>query len=189
MHRSSWISASAITLVFAASSGQHSGVQTGDSFSVNSGLIRAKCIKGTICSQNYVLQVAKKRILSATSSSVFTITVDPPEVSLVPIVILNLPTQSGACNNLTVDISASTGSGGRSWTDVTWNVLATDGDVTLEPYLNLNFNYVSNVMSVPRSMLYSTTYQITATVTNFLGYTSSGTATTTISSKTQYNTI
>jgi hypothetical protein len=130
----------------------------GDPFSVVDALIRAKCLRGTVCSKNHLMQSIGNSVL-----------VLKPLIALVPAVMLVVPTQTGSCNNLTVDLSSSSGSGGRYWSAVHFTVKATDGDESLENYLNANYNFLTNIIIVPRQKLSTTTYQITASLTNFLG--------------------
>ena len=121
-------------------------------------LIRAKCLKGTVCSKNFLMRSSGNSVI-----------VLKPLIALVPSVMLIVPTQTGSCNNLTVDLSSSSGSGGRRWSAVHFTVKAADGDESLETYLNAHYNFLTNIIIVPRSKLSTTTYQITATLTNFLG--------------------
>ena len=150
------------------------------------GSLRAACRSGTICSDNYILQVADKSLLSnvfknsiigSKVTSVVSLVIEAPAVPLLPTVLLSLPTQCGACNNLKLDLSASTGNGGRPWTSVVFNVQAANGGTNMIiAYLNSNYDIVANTVTVPRSLLFSTTYSFSATLTNFFGFSSSQTS-------------
>ena len=128
-------------------------------FTLRGGLLRAECTGGAkACRAN----------LAANAS---TVVVAPPAVPLVPSVVLGAPAQLGACSNLTLDLSASTGNGGRPWTAVTWGVTAVRADVTaLKQYIVRNFVIAQARINVPRSLLPAAdTYSITVALTNFLG--------------------
>jgi hypothetical protein len=111
------------------------------------------------------------------------VTIQPPAVILYPTVVLSLPTELSACNSLTVDLSASTGSGGRLWMAVVFTVQATNGDITLAPYLNTNYNYITNTVVVPRVILASGTFEITVAVENFFGNTAYKTGSVTVTGR------
>ena len=165
--RSSWTSDSTVSLSFKV--GQPSKVEVGEPFSLIVGAVGAKCIKGHVCAST----ATKTRNLAfATSSSALVnVVIQPPALVLYPTVVLSLPSELSSCNNLTVDLSASTGAGGRFWQNVTFKVSATNGDDSLRSYLNSHYNYVTNTVLVPRPLLSSGTYDITATVQNFFGNT------------------
>lgn len=164
-------------------------LQPGDTLAVLGGLLRSACM-GTSCSSNAYLEVSDEsdrsqfRLKSpssdrmALSSSAAHVIVQAPTVSVVPTIVVGAPTQLGACNNLSVDLSASTGSGGRRWSSVTFSVAATNGiSSAIASYLTNSFNNISNIAVIPRSMLLSATYSITATVTNFFGNSASRSST------------
>jgi hypothetical protein len=75
-------------------------VQPGDSFSVVGGKVRSQCRYGTTCTNNVATAAVRT-------------TVQPPVNPLVPNAVLNVPSSIGACSDLNVDLSSSTGSGGR----------------------------------------------------------------------------
>ena len=162
-NHSTWTSSSTVSVTFGSSASD--GVSVSDPFTIVDALIRAKCLKGTVCSKNFLMQSSGNSVI-----------VLKPLIALVPSVMLIVPTQTGSCNNLTVDLSSSSGSGGRYWSAVHFTVKAADGDDSLKTYLNENYNFQSNMIIVPRSKLSTTTYQITASLTNFLGSTGSQSA-------------
>jgi hypothetical protein len=153
------------------------------------GLLRAACLTHTRCESNMVLMaldsthhtsIELSRSLSTGPRRV----VLPPLVALLPVVVITLPTQLGACSDLTVDLSMSTGSGGRSWTSITWNVLATNSEgASLDAYITSNFDRISNIVIVPRHQLSIGTYQITVSLSNFLGFTASQSALVTVTGR------
>ena len=166
--------------------------QEGGYITLTGGSLRAACRSGTVCSKNYILQVADKTLALNlleyiyAESSVVSLTIQAPAVPLLPTLLLSLPTQCGACNDLKLDLSASTGTGGRPWTSVTWVVLAANGDTTaIASYLTSNYDPVANTVTVPRYLLISTTYSFTVTVTNFLGASASQSSTVVVSGTVQ----
>ena len=71
---------------------------------------------------------------------------------------------------------------GRPWQSVTWAISPITKDtLAFQQYLNRNFDPVANVVRVPSSVIFSTTYQVTATVKNFLNGVSTATSTLAIS--------
>ena len=70
-----------------------------------------------------------------------------------------------------MDISSSTGSGGRPWQAISWVVTkSTGGDVTtLHQYLVQYFVSTVGQLMIPRSLFAVGTYSFTVTLTNFLG--------------------
>jgi hypothetical protein len=165
---SSWTSDSTISLSF--KTGQASKLGVGDSFSLIVGVVGAKCLPGRTCSSNLKSlgrNVATPLDYSTDSGPI--ISIQAPAVNLYPTVVLSIPTELSACNSLTVDLSASTGAGGRPWRSVIFTVEATNGDLLLAPYLNANYSYNTNTVVVPKSILASATFEITVAVENFFG--------------------
>jgi hypothetical protein len=150
------------------------------------GLSRAACLTRTRCDSNMVLMALHSAHLPSLelSRSLFPgprRVVLPPLVALLPVIVIILPTQLGACNDLSVDLSMSSGSGERSWTRITWNVLATNSEgASLAAYITGNFDRIRNIVIVPRDQLAIGTYQITVIITNFLGFTASQSALVTV---------
>ena len=101
-----------------------------------------------------------------------------------PAVVLVMPNTIGPCADLRVDLSSSTGAYGRPWQACSFTVTASAGAgsvvsstqlTSLVNILTANFDIVSGVTSAPQSVLApGLTYQITASLLNFLGQ--SGTA-------------
>jgi hypothetical protein len=143
----------------------------GESFTLITGMVGAKCMQGRICPTSVKTKVQNAVTPSNSTSTEPIISILPPAVTLYPTVVLSLPTEVSACNSLLVDLSASTGAGGRSWLSVAFTVKATNGDLLLASYLNANYNYITNTVVVPRSVLASATYEITVAVENFFGNT------------------
>jgi hypothetical protein len=115
----SWVNSSAIRISFGNSpvSVASYRLSVGDSVQFLSSIqIRAKCLLGTECSANAYLDTS------------LTYLVEKPRTDLIPTVILVAPSEVGACNSsVLIDASASTGSGGRPWSIVSWTVLNDNG--------------------------------------------------------------
>ena len=127
--------------------------------------IRAACQTGTTCSSNAVMAGAM-------------VVVQAAAIPIVPTVVLSLPTNLGACSPLTVDLSMSTGNGGRLWKSVVWNVVADVGDPSLLlNALHNNFDPIALQAVIPATVLSPAIFTITATLSNFLDSTASQAAT------------
>ena len=129
---------STLRVTFGSLGGQIIAPQAGDSVGLIGGLIRAACRPNSICQNNFVLQSLFNRddsvvsdIYNAHILSGSSIIVEPPSEALIPILNLITPTHLGACNNLTVDLSTSSGNGGRSWSKIRWSVVATLGSTAV----------------------------------------------------------
>lgn len=168
---------STLRVTFGSLGGQIIAPQAGDSVGLIGGLIRAACRPNSICQNNFVLQSLFNRddsvvsdIYNAHILSGSSIIVEPPSEALIPILNLITPTHLGACNNLTVDLSTSSGNGGRSWSKIRWSVVATLGSTAaIVESLKAVYDITANIAIVPRSLLIDGIYVITVTVTNFLG--------------------
>lgn len=179
---SAWTSPSVVRATFDSVGGEVQGPEAGDTVNVIGGLLRAACLTHTRCDSNIVLMALHSahapsleysRSLSVGPRRV----VQPPLLALLPVVVIILPTQVGACSDLTVDLSMSSGSGGRSWASITWSVVATNGEgTTLAAFITSNFDRISNSVIVPRHQLAIGSYQITVILSNFLGFTASQSA-------------
>ena len=121
--------------------------------------IRAACQAGTTCSLNAVV---------TSTSVVFQHAANP----IVPTVVLSLPNSLGACSPLKVDLSMSTGNGGRPWQSVEWNVVANnDKPLSLLNALYNNFDPIALQAVIPATVFSPAIFTITATLTNFLNST------------------
>ena len=161
-----WITKAVVKGQFTKLSGDSTTLlYPGGALSVKGGMIRAACKKGTTCSAN--------KAMPAT-----TVVVQDAATPIEPSVILNLPSSLGACSAMPVDLSMSSGSGGRPWLAVDWSVTATNGDSDpLETALYNKFNPLTNQALVPASTFAAATYSVTAILTNFLNVTGTQTAT------------
>ena len=81
---------------------------------------------------------------------------------------LSMASAIGRCNDLTVDPTASYGSGGRPWS-VQW---LTSGSVDygyVTTYLNKNYKNINSTITIPRCLLQDGSLTITLILTNFFG--------------------
>lgn len=92
-----------------------------------------------------------------------TILVSTPFHPMLPIVNLGTPPIIG-CDNLTIDTSTSSGSGGRPWRSVTW----TSDSAAVAQYLNTYGLDPSVPISVPNVLLSGNSLSLTITLENFL---------------------
>ena len=144
-------------------------MQPGDTLTLAGGKLRVQCRVGTLCSDN---------VVAATVTTIIQVPLNP----LIPTVSVGLPNTIGGCSNLLVDLSSSTGNGGRVWQSVEWNVASQRGDPSpVDDYLTSYYDKNSNTALIPKLLLSNTKYSITATLTNFLNGSASGTASVTVS--------
>ena len=142
-------------------------VQIGDEFQVLSSSIKARCSTlGQNCSSwNYT-----------TSSNV---SISAPISIDTPIVVIAAPLTISKCDSLSIDISSSTGSGGRAWASYEFKVFdnknssdRSDIDGTVSKmvmlYLQTSFS-ISPPMALPQGILEISTYTIAVKLINFLG--------------------
>ena len=144
-------------------------MQPGDAITLVGGKVRVQCRAGTICTANAAV-------------ATITTSIQLPLSPLIPTVSVNVPNSVGGCSDLFVDLSSSTGSGGRIWRSVKWNVAAEVGDPSsVANYLSSYYDFNYNSALIPKSLLLITKYSITATLVNFLNGSASGTSSVTIS--------
>ena len=131
----------------------------GDVLRVKAGTIKSKCVGMLSCSAwNYT---------AAGESAV--ITAPPVGVTVVPTVLISGPSTISVEDDLTIDLSSSTGSGGRAWVDIGFNLTGSVEDVAaVEQFLVDNVD-ASGVLEVPASLLSVGTYTLTVKLCNFLG--------------------
>ena len=144
-----------------------SSLSPGDAFSIKGGHLRSACIGNTLCASN----------LNSLFMSNSTVIAQGPAFPISPTVMVVVPTQIGTCNDLLIDLSGSTGSGGRPWTSIAWSVQAENGNATaLTAFIRSNFESSMNHFIIPRSLLSETAYSIGVTFSNFLGDSASSTS-------------
>ena len=141
-----------------------------DSLTLKDSAIKSACRAGTTCALNYY----------ANESA---IVVSAPLLPLQPSVFITASDAGGACDTpLTLDATATTGSGGRPWQSIEWSVSVPlesaeanatltaaqlDELDTLASYLNI-VGSISAPITIPFDMLNMTSYTFTLSVKNFL---------------------
>ncbi len=130
----------------------------GDSVTVVSGTIKAKCTKDDCSDWTYI-----------SSSSVTIATASSP---VVPRVLFNAPAVIGGCDSFTLDISSSTGNGGREWDYVNITVSSSDDNQvsTLQRLISNSTVYSYSPASTITSSYFKAgaTYLFAVKVCNFL---------------------
>ena len=125
--------------------------------------IKAPCLAvGGKCSSYSMWPVS-----NVTSSRV---TIGSPVAGIAPQVVLSLPAVVGSCDPLTIDISSSTGSGGRPWKSATIQVRRSDnGNISsMQSYLNSTFK-ASRPTLVPSTLIErGVSYIFSVNLCNFL---------------------
>jgi hypothetical protein len=146
----SWINSTTVKIV-------SSNIQIGDQVTILGLVLKAACSAGTDCSANYF----------AVQSF---ITVQSPYNPLTPAIVFKVPSKVSLKMNLVIDVSSTTGSGGREWASIYWFATSSSGDDDINGQLAeyLNDQSISQRIVVPKFLL-ANTYTITLTVTNFLG--------------------
>ena len=141
-----------------------------DSLTLKDSAIKSACRAGTTCALNYYANES-------------TIVVSSPLLPLQPSVFITASDAGGACDNpLTLDATATTGSGGRPWQSIEWSVSvpleSAEANATLTAaqldeldmlasYLNI-VGSISAPITIPFDMLNMTSYTFTLSVKNFL---------------------
>jgi hypothetical protein len=100
-----------------------------------------------------------------------TVAVSAPSSPKSPMVVFSVPSIINSCTGLPVDLSGSSGSGGRPWSSPQFTAVSSGGDAAeTEVFLNRNFTFRAPTL-VPASTLMSArgTLLITARLCNFLG--------------------
>ena len=152
-----WITKATVKGMFTKLSGDAGTLlYPGGSLTVKSKRIRAMCKKGTVCSRNAPMNATTATVASAKNA-------------IQPSVVLSLPTNLGACSPMAVDLSMSSGNGGRPWRSVTWTVAANNGEPgPVLDALKSNFDPVTKQAVIPAEAFSPAMYTISVTMTNFL---------------------
>jgi len=139
-------------------------VMVGTSITIRGGKILPHC--------EYMTCVANK--VAQTSLSV-----DSPSDPILPIVSISTSTTIGGCNSIKLDLSGSSGSGGRPWKSISFVVTSTHtaSATAIENWLALNYQ-ISPPSSIANSFLEKGhSYTFTVSMTNFLRTTASASVT------------
>ena len=130
-----------------------------DSLSVLPGVLRAACLtSAAVCS--------KWQTVSNTAVSV-----SPPALPLNPVVTISAPVTVSVCDSPVIDLSTSSGSGGRDWSKIVISVSCDNATLAARLASFFNDRYsLSRPSPLPAGMLQSgRAYTFTASLCNFLG--------------------
>ena len=86
-----------------------------------------------------------------------------------PIVALLGPVNVTACQNVILDSTLSSASGGRAWQEVRWAVHLGISRLNLSDFLNSNYRKTNSFVIIPNGLLQADMYQVELTLTNFMG--------------------
>jgi hypothetical protein len=157
----SWTSASTVRASFGSTaSGLIAYPSPSDYVKLQGGLIKAACAAGVDCS----FYVAAAQVY---------VEIAAPDNAVAPTVVLRAPSVIAACDDVVIDPSLTSGSGGRSWAAVSWGVVKqVSGGVEdasdIVSYLTSYGPTTSVPYRIPKAMLGKAIYTVTLTVTNFL---------------------
>ena len=166
-----WASSSVLTAVL----GRTVYPSIGSSITLFAGTVRAACIVGTDCS-------------SYRSNVAITFPISAPLNPVKPTIGISAPSFVSYCDDLTLDASVSTGSGGKPWVSVQWRI---DSSTTVpvenaDQIMNyINAHDINSPISVPKSFLLPyAVYSISLELKNFLMQSSIGRVTVQIAGST-----
>ena len=150
------------------------------------GSMPAPSVGDTVVLLSSEIHPAVKEITFA--SSALLVIIQPPVDPPPPIVALSTASTIGSCEDIVLDPTASSGSGGRPWSKVQWVVSGSGAPAadaaTVSAYLNSHYNTsTSKVAVVPRRLFTpGGSLTITLLLQNFLGVLSASASAITISS-------
>jgi len=132
----------------------------GDTLTLSStASIKAKCQSTSSCSS----------YLSALSTSLI---LKSPITAIVPTISISAPSIIGGCDTIALDISGSSGNGGRDWISSSMTVSSTSStDITaLQDFIRDNITTLNPPPSIPASLLVKgSAYNFIVSLCNFLG--------------------
>jgi hypothetical protein len=119
------------------------------------------------------------------SSPATSVVIRAPTSPTVPKVVLSVPSTLSGCASLTVDLSASSGSGGRAWSNPSFTVTSGGVDVgALASYLNSGFTF-ARPTTVPSAQFPANgDYVMSVQLCNFLGACAAASRTVTVAKST-----
>ena len=150
-----WLSDSKISVFL---SGDGAAV-VGDEITLRSGILKAKC---TVSDCSGWAQSSAQNISIATATT-----------PVSPAVLMSGSNELGPCDDVVLDISGSSGTGGRSWASVVWSVessQANSSDVLAYLTARASVSDVALHITIPNALVYAGySYNIIVKVCNFLG--------------------
>jgi len=130
----------------------------GSSFQILEGKLRAECTSAATCGS-----------WPATANT--TVLVQAPVAPMTPVVVIAAPNVLGSCAFLTLDLSASTGSGGRGFTVSVVATHSGGNSSALNQFLTSQYTMSPPTAIPPGYFEPGTSYGFTVSLTNFLGAT------------------
>jgi hypothetical protein len=137
--------------------GFFSTINIGDSIELLGGKIKPRCSTTIICDYNYA---------NSTSTVIL-----PPLSAIIPTVSLSTSKTISTCDDIVLDPTRSSGTGGRNWLSIVWSVTDDLGIHYTSVENSLNANYSTNTFNLIKisSFLTNTgTYHFSLTLKNFL---------------------
>jgi hypothetical protein len=161
----SWMSDSELLITL----GGGSSILPGDSITLHADKLKALCNLVTTGCGNWGFNQEQS------------VTVAAPANALSPAVVLTGPSTVGICDNVTLNSAASSGSGGREFTDFTWTIgtLLSNGSPGISEPRLVDSASAASAANSPKFFMVGTwlqaggSYAVTLSLTNFLGVTSS----------------
>jgi hypothetical protein len=102
-------------------------------------------------------------------NSVQNVTVTIPTVTINPMITISLPSQLGPCDNLVIDLTASTGNGGRSWGSFSLQAESLSPNITiLQKFLSQVKSIATPVVIPYTNLTAGYAYTLKVTLCNFL---------------------
>jgi hypothetical protein len=158
----SWVSASTVRITFTSVAEGTTLLAVGGTITNVPALVAAQCPADTDCS------------LYGKADAV-SVTVSAPDSPVVPTVVLQVPAVVSNCDDVKVNPTLTSGNGGRAWTTVLWTVSAASGASTTA--IQALLTGTTSVITIPKASVPSDRYTLSLTVTNFLGQSSTTSAT------------
>lgn len=150
-----WVDSSTLEI----SSTGDTGISVGDVIQLRVGTVKSACTS-----------IADPTCKTWKSNSAQTVSVTAPSNILSPTIVVSIPSLLGSCDNLRIDLTGSTGSGGRNWKSFKLVVDGNSPNITsLQSFLD-TVNDISAPITVPNSYLtagYAYTFHVG--ICNFLG--------------------
>ena len=157
-----WMNNTVIQVGFTSPPLGNSDLTVGSSVKLLAGRVKAECSSGN-----------PSDCTSYAFAPGATVVADAPSNPTSPTIVLTMPSVIAKCDNLTVDATCSSGSGGRPWTRVLWDVssdTASAQSIALaRSILRDTGNSTSSLIVIPSGVLKSAKYQITLSLTNWFG--------------------
>lgn len=155
-----WSSLSIVNIVL----GSDGKVQVGQALTLLPGQVKAACVS--------TADLCKKWNFAAT----VLVTVTAPSNAMTPIVIIIAPRIIGPCDTYSLDLSNSEGSGGRTWSNVTYSVTSSGDASAAQSFLNTRRVGNGLPIAVPFGLFPIGVSNINVNLCNFLNQCGQGSA-------------